>query len=44
MLDSFETAEVVLDSLRLSLRENGDNDNWMICSVIMAENGILGDL
>ena len=43
MLDSFETAVVVLDSLRLSLRENGDNDSWMIGSAIVAEDRIVGD-
>ena len=44
MLDRFETAVIVLDSLRLSLREDGDDDGWMIGSAIVAEDRIGSDL
>jgi len=40
MLDRFETAMVVLNSLPLSFRENGDDDRRMIGSAIVAEDGV----
>jgi hypothetical protein len=44
MLDRFEAAVVVLDSLGLSCRENGDDNGRMISSPIVAEDRIGSDL
>ena len=40
MLDRFETAVVVLDSLRLSFGKNGDDDRRMIGRAIVAEDRV----
>ena len=44
MLDRFETAVVILDSLRLSFREDGHDDSWVIGSAIVAKHRIGSDL
>jgi hypothetical protein len=40
MLDRFETAVVVLNSLRLTFRENGYDDRRMIGSAVVAEDRV----
>ena len=44
MLDRFETAVVIFDSLRSTFHKNGHDDGRMISSAIVAEDRIGSDL